>query len=51
MNSKLKATIVTGGMVLMLMAVAILAWDVLTADDVTVAADQFLPQSQIAAQP
>lgn len=51
MNSKLKATIVTGGMVLMLMAVAILAWDVLTAENLTVASDQFLPQSQIAAQP
>lgn len=36
---------------MMLMAMVTLVLDVLTAEDVKVVSDQFLPESQIAAQP
>ena len=51
MKSNLKSKIVTVGMLMLLLGVAMLAWEVLTVDHVTLAAGQIQPDLQIAAQP
>ncbi len=51
MRPNLKSWVVTVGMSLLLLAVAILAWDVITADQAAVATEQITPDLQTAAQP
>lgn len=51
MDSKMKSKIVTGGLFLLLMGVAVLAWNVITAEEIILAAEHIQPDLQIAAQP
>lgn len=51
MKSNLKSFSVTVGLLLLLVGVTIVTWNMLSATDVAVAAEQIQPSFQIAAQP
>lgn len=47
----MKSKIVTGGLFLLLMGVAVLAWNVISAEEIVLATEHIQPDLQIAAQP